>query len=355
LRKSIKQGWISEATLFDQNPFMKLLVIGTGSIGERHLRCFQTLGRCESIAFCETLDARRAEIAERYGIDPALAFGNLDSALADGQFDAAVIATPAPTHIPMATRLAELGLDLLIEKPLSLSLDGIDELARIIAEKSLTVAVGYTHRAHPATAALKDAIDSGRFGRPIQLRMSSGQSFAELRPAYRDVYFARPEMGGGAINDMITHFYNVADWFCGPIDRIVTDAGHLALDGVTVEDTVHTLVRQGNVMGSMALNLYQHPNEVILTVVCEKGTIQAEYAKQRWSWMNEHGGEWHHEAVEVPDRDTIYLRQNAAWLDAIEGTGDILCTLDDAIRTLHVNLASHRSVAEGNWESIDYA
>ena len=44
-----------------------------------------------------------------------------------------------------------------------------------------------------------------------------------MRPAYREVYFAKPEMGGGAINDMITHMYNVGDWLAGPIRRLVTD------------------------------------------------------------------------------------------------------------------------------------
>ena len=332
---------------------MKLLVIGTGSIGERHLRCFQFLGRCESIAFCETRDDQRATIAERYGIPSELAFRNLDAALAEGHYDLAVVATPAPTHIPFGIRLAKLGIHQLMEKPLSLSLDGVENYARLVAEKGLTVAVGYVHRAHPAVQAIKAAIDSGRFGKPIELAISSGQGFAQLRPAYRDVYFARPEMGGGAINDMITHMYNVGDWFGGPITRLVTDAAHQALDGVTVEDTVHTLTRQGDgVMGNYSLNLYQHPNEVVMTVVCEKGTLRAEYAKIRWSWMTEPNGTWNHETVEVPERDTIYRIQNAAFLDAVDGKGAVLCTIEEAIRTLKVNLASHRSAAEENWQTV---
>ena len=55
----------------------------------------------------------------------------------------------------------------------------------------------------------------------------------------------------------------------------------------------------------------------------------------------------------MPERDTIYLRQNGAWLDAVEGKGAVLCTLAEAIRTLKVNLASHRSVDEGSWKSVD--
>jgi predicted dehydrogenase len=333
---------------------MKLLVIGTGSIGERHLRCFQNLGRCESIAFCETRDDQRAVIAERYGIPGDRSFASLDAALEAGAYDIAVIATPAPTHIPIGIRLAELGIHQLMEKPLSLSLDGVEDYARIVAERGIQVAVGYVHRAHPAVLAMKEAIDSGRFGQPIELSISSGQSFAQLRPAYREVYFARPEMGGGAINDMITHMYNVGDWLAGPIRRIVTDAAHQALDGVTVEDTVHSLTRHdGGAMGTYSLNLYQHPNEVVMTVVCGQGTLRAEYAKSRWSWMTEPNGTWNHEPVDVPERDTIYRIQNAALLDAIEGRGAVLCPLEDAIRTLRVNLASHRSAAETNWQEVN--
>ena len=231
---------------------MKLLVIGTGSIGERHLRCFQHLGRCASIAFCETRDDQRTAIAERYGIPGELAFASLDAALAADTYDIAVVATPAPTHIPFGIRLAELGIHQMMEKPLSLSFDGVEDYARIVAEKGLTVAVGYVHRAHPAVEAMKAEIDSGKFGLPIELNISTGQSFAQLRPAYREVYFARPEMGGGAINDMITHMYNVGDWLAGPIARIVTDAAHQALDGVTVvEDLIRGSVVFSNVTTPM--------------------------------------------------------------------------------------------------------
>ncbi len=332
---------------------MRLLVIGTGSIGERHLRVFQQLDRCDAIAFCETHPARRAEIAARYGIPEAFAFPDLDSALAKGAYDLAVVATPAPTHLAIGTRLAELGVHQLMEKPLSLSLDGVEDYARLVAEKGIVVAVGYVHRAHPAVAAIRREIASGRFGKPVNVSISTGQAFAQIRPAYREVYFAKPELGGGAINDMITHMYNVGDWLAGPIRRLVTDAAHQVLEGVTVEDTVHTLTRHENgAMGSYTLNLYQHPNEVLMTVVCERGTLRADYARLRWSWMDEPNGTWHHEPVEVPDRDEIYRVQNAAFLDAVDGSGEVLCSLDDAIRTLHVNLASHRSATEAGWQDI---
>lgn len=328
---------------------MKLLVIGAGSIGERHLRVFQQLGRCKDIAFCEPHDERRAEIAARYNIQHV--YPDLTSALDNRTYDIAVIATPAPTHIAIGCRLAERGIHHLVEKPLSVSFDGLEHYLRLVSTNKVVVAVGYTHRAHPAIASIKHEIASGRYGRPLQFRASCGQPFATLRPAYKDVYFARHELGGGAINDMITHFYSVADWLVGPINRLVTDAGHQRLDGVTVEDTVHTLTRHaGGAMGTISLNLYQHPNETTVTVVCERGTLRADYAGGRWSTMVD--ADWTHNAVDVQDRDHVYRLQNTAFLDAVAGRGKVLCSLQDAARTLRVNIASHRSAADCTWQQV---
>ena len=108
-----------------------ILIVGVGSIGERHLRCFQATNRCD-LALCETVVERREAMAEEFGV---AAFASVDEALDAGLFEAAVIAAPAPFHIPLATQLTEHGLHLLIEKPLSISLDGVADLQRLVEEK----------------------------------------------------------------------------------------------------------------------------------------------------------------------------------------------------------------------------
>ncbi|MGE3822364.1 MAG: Gfo/Idh/MocA family protein, partial [Isosphaeraceae bacterium] len=102
----------------------EVLVIGLGSIGERHVRCFQNTGRA-LVSAVETDPARRQEIASRHSL--AKSFGDLDEALKNPP-DAAVVATPAPSHVSIATRLVEAGVHVLIEKPLGVGLDGVDGL-----------------------------------------------------------------------------------------------------------------------------------------------------------------------------------------------------------------------------------
>src|SRR5581483_1671405 len=125
-------------------------------------------------------------IAERYGV--ARAHADLAAALAEPP-DAAVVCTPAHLHVPMAQQLAEAGVHMLIEKPLSTNLDGIERLRQTVAEKILVVGVAYVYRCHPHVRALREAIRSARFGRPVELVVVSGQHFPTYRPAYRDIYY----------------------------------------------------------------------------------------------------------------------------------------------------------------------
>jgi predicted dehydrogenase len=326
----------------------RILVVGVGSIGERHVRCYLATGRAE-IGICEINSDLRATIAERYALSEV--FSDLSEALAHA-WDAVLIATPAHTHIAIAIQAAETGRHLIIEKPLSTSLDGLDQLQRLVAEHQLTTAVSYNYRAHPAACAMKVALDSGRFGKPLQLYAMIGQSFATYRPAYRTIYFADRKQGGGAVQDAITHTFNLAEWFIGPISRIAVDADHQALDGVSVEDTVHAMARHGNVMASYVLNLYQQPNESHLTIVCEKGTLRFSLHEKRWRYMLEPDGTWIDEMHELAERDTWYIHNANAILDALDGKAPAPCTLEDGIQTLRVNLAALRSMDTRTWQTI---
>lgn len=325
----------------------QVLIIGTGSIGERHLRCFLATGRAQ-LSFVEINAALRGAIAERYA---SRAFADLDAALADPP-DVAVICTPAPLHVPLAQRLAEAGIHVLIEKPLSASLDGIDRLRQTVAARRIVAGVAYVYRCHPHLQALRAAIHSGRFGKPVELIAVSGQHFPTFRPAYRDIYYKDRAGGGGAIQDALTHLVNAGEWLLGPVERLVVDAAHQVLEGVTVEDTVHLLARHRSVLGSYSLNQHQAPNENSVTVVCERGTVRWEAHEHRWRWMQKPGDAWHDETISPLERDTIFIAQAHAFLDAVEGKSAAPCSLEDGVQTLKVNLAALASADSGAWQKL---
>jgi predicted dehydrogenase len=329
-------------------PRKTILIVGVGSIGERHLRCFQATCRVD-VMLCEVNSALRKTVADRYQVSKV--FDDLSAALAEKP-DAAVICTPAHLHIRMALQAAEKGIHLLIEKPLSTTFDGIETLREELSRRKIILGVAYVYRAHPALTAMRQAIKDGRFGEPVEILGTFGQHFPFYRPAYRDTYYKDHATGGGAVQDALTHIVNAGEWLVGPVDRLVADGAHLILEGVDVEDTVHLLTRHGKVLGSFTLNQHQAPNEGCLTVICTKGTVRFEMHNSRWRWQTEPGDTWHDETTAKLERDTLFTRQAEAFLDSIEGLHPPLCNLDEGLQTLRVNLAILRSIEERQWQTL---
>lgn len=327
----------------------QILIIGGGSIGERHVRCFQNTG-CAEVSLCEVRDDLRSEVSQRYGLNQS--FSTLDSALQGAKFDAAVVCTPAHLHIPMSLELAEYGIGLLIEKPLSISMDGIDALRSLAVAKQTPVSVAYVLRQHPALQALRSSVSAGRFGRPVQVVFTGGQHFPFYRPAYRDIYYTRHETGGGAIQDALTHMVNAVEWIVGPVTRLIADADHCVLDGVDVEDTVHMMTRHSDILGSFSLNQHQPPNESTLTVICEEGAARYEAHRSRWLSCTDPDSEWAVEDTFQIERDDLFVSQAGAFLDHLEGRGAVCCSLEDAVQTLQVSLAALKSVNTSSWVDV---
>ena len=325
----------------------KVLVIGAGSIGERHLRCFQATRRCE-LSFVEIHEALRLKIAAEYGVR---GFSNLTTALAEGP-TAGVIATPAHLHVEMATRLAEAGIHVLIEKPLSTSTEGIERLQQVVRERRVIAGVAYVYRSHPVLADMRQTIVSGKFGRVVEIVAVSGQHFPTYRPAYREIYYRDRATGGGAIQDALTHILNAGEWLVGPMTKLVADAALQVLDGVEVEDTVHLLARHESVLGSYSLNQHQAPNETTITVICERGTARFEAHENRWRWMTGPGGEWQEGKCQPLARDELFTIQAHQFLDAVEGRSPPCCSLEEGLQTLQVNLAALKSLETGSWQAI---
>ncbi|MBL8849251.1 MAG: Gfo/Idh/MocA family oxidoreductase [Planctomycetaceae bacterium] len=326
----------------------RVLIIGGGSIGERHLRCFLRTGEAD-VSLCEINPELRARLASTYTLSGS--FGDLNEALA-ARPEVAVICTPAHLHIAQGIQCAQAGAHLLIEKPLSTSLDRIDDLLAVVAERQRIAGVAYVLRCHPMLAAMRDAWQRGDFGRPLHVTVSSGQHFPLYRPAYRNIYYTNRATGGGAIQDALTHLVNAVEWTVGPVSAVAADAQHLWLEGVTVEDTVNLIARHGSVMATYGLNQFQAPNETSITIAGEQGTTRYEAHNSRWVAAREPGAAWEVQASCTLERDDMFVEQARRTLQAVAGSGPVTCTLAEARQTLRVNLAVLEAADHQRWVTL---
>jgi predicted dehydrogenase len=316
-----------------------LLIIGCGSIGERHLRCFLNTKRC-SVSACDTNPTLISAMRERYDVP---VFSSLQEA-AEG-VDAAVICTPAHLHLPMALDLLKAGKHLFIEKPLAIDDSLVDDVRSVMGDR--VVCVAYVYHAMPWMIAARQYILSGELGPIRHAVVTCGQHFPTFRPAYREIYYTRHEHGGGAIQDALTHVVNATEWTIGACTQLFCDASHQVLEGVNVEDTVNVVARHGDILVNYSLNQFQAPNETTFLFHSERGSVKVELHHQRWGIMKLGETQWQWHQTPPAERDAMFTAQAHAFLDALEGKPHGLSSFEEAVQTLKFNQGALESARTG--------
>mgnify|MGYP003299566960 FL=1 len=188
-----------------------VLIIGAGGIGRRHIKGYLSTNRTY-LSIVEPDGEKINSIQKEFSIDKA--YTNIEQANLD-QFDLAVICSPANMHVDAMKICAQNKLSFMVEKPLSTSVEGVDEIIQLVKKNNLFARVGYTRRNSHVSRALKDQIDNKKVGDVKLVYINSSQEFPKYRPDYQTIYYAHPEMGGGAILDAATHMIDQLIWIIG--------------------------------------------------------------------------------------------------------------------------------------------
>lgn len=319
------------------------LIIGVGSIGERHLRNFLRVDsvRC-SIA--ETNADTRRKIAGDYPVEADYA-DYRDADLAS--FDGVVICIPAHVHVPVATDIVRAGTHVLTEKPLSTTLEGIDELKRLRDEKGVVVSVAFPQRSNETLRELKRYVDAGNLGRVRLVNWFSGQYWPDKRKDYPPQYAQSRFTGGGVIQDHMVHFVNVVEWLFGPTDAVCAAQWNLGLDDIETEDTGFLTMRMaGGQFAHLGTCLCQADDEYRFKVVAEHGVVQMISLVEPMEIHDVRTGATTRGDAPTTDRDDIFVEQAKHFIRCIEGRDQPRCTVEEAEQTLRTILAAHRSSDE---------
>lgn len=331
---------------------MKFLIAGLGSIGRRHLRNLVALGE-EDILLYRTHQGTLSEA----GLEDFPSIDDLDSALA-ARPDAVIVANPTALHLQVAIPAAEAGCHLLLEKPVSNSMDGVEQLKSVVRAGRSKVLVGFQFRFHPGLQLVKEFLESGAIGQPLSARAVYAEYLPGMHPweDYHQSYSARRDLGGGVILTLC-HPLDTLLWLLGDVDRIWGFAGQLNSFVIEVEDTAEIGLRfESGVLGSVRLDYNQRPPSHHLEIVGTQGTVCWD---NRENTVRLYRADRDHEAGEPEDRwemypvaegferNDMFLAEMRHFLAVLKQGTEPLCSLEDGIKTLELALAARRSAEEG--------
>jgi predicted dehydrogenase len=254
---------------------LRIGILGCGSIGRRHAQNLISLGQKDLVLF----DPDPAARTTLETTPNASLVETLDDVWRSRP-EVVFVTSPPHLHVRHALEAARRGCHLFIEKPLSHSWDGVDELCTEIDKRELISLVGCNMRFHPGPARIKKLLDQADIGRVISARIHTGSYLPEWRPGtdYRRGYSASAAMGGGAILDCI-HEIDLALWYFGPGRLLAAASTPAATIGLDVEGTAELLIQHASgVLSSVHLSFVQRDYRRSCIVVGSEGTIE-------WDWQ----------------------------------------------------------------------
>lgn len=327
---------------------MKILIVGLGSIGRRHLKNLKEIKPSWDVAVLRHQQSAESqfEVINKFA---ARLFYNIDDAL---QWipDAVVIANPAPMHLEVAFRFADGGSHLFIEKPIAIKIDGIEELIKKCREKNLVLMIGYMLRFFEPLCIVRNALEEGRIGSIHSIQISTGQYLPDWRPGqdYRTGVSARSDLGGGVIFEL-SHEIDYARWLGGEVSSVTAVSGRVSSLDIETEDNADIILRFKNGgIANIHVDMVDHATHRICRVVGSKGTIV---------WSSEEGDrvkifsmgekEWIDLRPASPvERNSIFIEEMRHFFYCIRSGSSPVVTGRDGLRVLEIALAAHRSSKE---------
>jgi predicted dehydrogenase len=299
------------------------VVVGYGSIGQRHARLLRELG-------CEVA------VVSRRKVDHEPCFASISEVLSARKADYIVIASETSQHASAIEELRARRFSgrVLIEKPLG------EMPAGFKGDTFSAAAVGYNLRFHPVLAALRDAIASERI---IAIQVYCGQYLPDWRPGtdYRKAYSADPARGGGVLRDL-SHELDYLLWLGGAWRRVSAIGGRLSALEIHSDDCWTVIAELENCpAASVQINYLDRPGRRQLIVNTASHTYAADLVRATF----ERDGNVQEFKVE---RDDTYRAQHRAML---AGDTSRLCSLADGARVMQFIAAVERSGRERVWVS----
>lgn len=337
---------------------MKILFVGLGSIGQRHLRNLRILlgNKCEFLAYRTQgsnlvlndemeIDAG-LDLSSHYNIQQ---FYDLQSALAENP-DIVFITNPTRFHVSVALEAARKGCHLFIEKPLSHTIENCEKLKEIVEKQKLVTLLGCQFRFHPLLNSLHEQLKTGRIGAVIGARAEWGEYLPHWHPweDYRRSYSAQKIMGGGAILTLI-HPIDYLYWLFGDVDRVHATIQKIKSLETDVDDdiAVITLEFKSGVVGQIHLDYIQSPPVHTLVVWGDNGRVSCDYSAGTLQWESVDGCILTEETPKGFERNTMFIDEIQHFLECVDQRKLTRIPLDDGIAVLEIALHARQDALEG--------
>ena len=351
---------------------VKVGIIGCGGIANgKHMPALSRLDNVEMVAFCDIVEERATDAAEKFGVSGARVYTDYTEMLKkEGEMEVVHVLTPNRTHSPITVAALESGRHVMCEKPMAKDVEGARAMVAAAKKTGKKLTIGYQSRSRADSLYLKQLINDGELGdiyyaRAIALRRRAVPTWG--------VFLNEYEQGGGPLIDIGTHALDLTLWMMnnyepdvvlGTTFRKLADTKNAANawgpwdpEKFTVEDSAFGFIRFKNgacctLESSWALNIAD-PREAITMLCGTKGGadmfdgLRINGEKNGKTYLNkidtEMGGVAFYDAASNKAEDV----EMATWISAITNDTPLRVLPEQALVVTEILDAIYRSSKSG--------
>ncbi|MDH4262390.1 MAG: Gfo/Idh/MocA family oxidoreductase [Spirochaetia bacterium] len=254
---------------------LKVAVIGCGRVSrtahyssiKEHSQLYEFVGVCDT-------DKERAD---KYALETgSKAYYSADDLIEKQELDLVSINVPNGLHVEVALKFAERGINLMIEKPLAMTVEDADRIIDICERKNIKLFTIMQNRYNATNKILKSCVDKGRFGRISTCNVTV--SWRRELPYYTEdhQWRSRRDLAGGVFTNQCVHYIDMMQWLVGaPPETVYAKMG--TIYPIEVEDHGAGIIKfKNSVIGSLVLTNHAYPldTEGSITIIGERGMVK---------------------------------------------------------------------------------
>lgn len=337
---------------------MRYALIGCGRISPNHIAAALD-NNLEIVAVCDLIDEKIDKTIRMFNLPGTVKkYNDYKKMLESENIDLIGICTESGEHAAIAMDCIENDINIIIEKPIALSLSDADRIINASRERNVKVCACHQNRFNKSIQKIREAIEAGRFGKMLHgtahIRWNRGKDYYTQAP-WRGTW----EQDGGALMNQCIHNIDLLRWMMGDdITEVMGMTANLTHDYIEAEDLGMAMIKFSN--GSFGMiegttNVFPRNLEETLYLFGDQGTVKAggKSVNLIEEWM-------FNDALDVPEEIKKTYQENpesvygfghkplyADVIDAITNNRDPYVTAEDGRRALELVLAIYKSAAEG--------
>ncbi len=290
---------------------MKFLVIGLGSMGKRRVRNLQALGHKDLAGFDLRAD-RRDESATKYEIK---VFDSFEKALTIFKPDALIISTDPSYHMEYALPAAEMNIHCFIEASV-VDTDRILELEQRVKNTDLVMAPSCTLRYYPGPRKIKELIQSGIIGKPLNLNYLTGQYLPDWHPweKIQDFYVSKRETGG--CREIVPFELTWLNDIFGKPEPLTCVKSKVSEMDADIDDIYHCLLRYPDgMLANITVEVISRPKATReLRILGSKGEIVFSADENCVRYISDGDKEWNVTSLSVGTIEAGYINPEEPYI-----------------------------------------